>query len=107
MSNCCNAPWPYRSIVNLSARRARPPRRQPASSSYPADPILVSSLNPRNRMVVFRLTQEEYTRLRDACKSKGGRNLSEYTRSELLAMLQSDSIAGLIQKRFGELEEKL
>ena len=58
-------------------------------------------------MVVFRLTQEEYTRLRDACKSKGGRNLSEYTRSELLAMLQSDSIAGLIQKRFGELEEKL
>lgn len=58
-------------------------------------------------MVVFRLTQEEYTSLREACRSKGGRNLSEFTRSELLAMLRSESVAVMIQKRFEEVEEKL
>jgi predicted transcriptional regulator len=57
-------------------------------------------------MVVFRLTQEEYASLSAACKSRGGRNLSEFTRSELLAMLQSKSIATLIQERFQELELK-
>jgi hypothetical protein len=58
-------------------------------------------------MVVFRLTQEEYTSLRDACRSKGGRNLSEFTRSELLAMLRTESIAVLMQKRFLEFEQKI
>lgn len=58
-------------------------------------------------MVVFRLTQEEYLCLRDACRSKGGRNLSEFTRSELLAMLRTESISVLMQKRFQEFEQKL
>jgi hypothetical protein len=58
-------------------------------------------------MVVFRLTQEEYANLSDACKSKGGRNLSEFTRSELLTMLRSESSAAVIQKRFDELEQRL
>jgi hypothetical protein len=58
-------------------------------------------------MVVFRLTQEEYTSLRDACRSKGGRNMSEFTRSELLAMLRKEPIAVLMQERFLEIEQKL
>jgi hypothetical protein len=58
-------------------------------------------------MVVFRLTQEEYACLRDACKSKGGRNLSEFTRTELLAMLRSESSGAVTQQRFDELEQKL
>jgi hypothetical protein len=58
-------------------------------------------------MVVFRLTQEEYASLRDACRAKGGRNLSEFTRSELLAMLRTESIAVLMQKRFLEFEQKM
>jgi hypothetical protein len=58
-------------------------------------------------MVVFRLTQEEYTSLRDACKAKGGRNISEFTRSELLAMLRSDSLTALIRTHFGELEQRV
>lgn len=58
-------------------------------------------------MVVFRLTQEEYTSLRDACRSKGGRNLSEFTRTELLAMLRAESLAVLLQKRFLEVEQKI
>ena len=58
-------------------------------------------------MVVFRLTQEEYATLRDACKARGGRNLSEFTRSELLDMLRSESTAAVIQKRFTEFEQRL
>ena len=58
-------------------------------------------------MVVFRLTQEEYASLQAACRSKGGRNLSEFTRSELLVMLRSESIAALVEKRFQEIEGKL
>jgi len=58
-------------------------------------------------MVVFRLTQEEYASLQAACRAKGGRNLSEFTRSELLVMLRSESIAALVEKRFQEIEGKL
>lgn len=83
-----------------------------AAPNLPAAVILltpktVPSLNLRNRMVVFRLTQEEYASLRDACKARGGRNLSEFTRSELLDMLRSESTASVIQKRFTELEHRL
>lgn len=55
-------------------------------------------------MVVFRLTQEEYIALRDACQSKGGRNLSEFTRSELLSMLRSEGSAPMLDNRFHDLE---
>jgi hypothetical protein len=58
-------------------------------------------------MVVFRLTEEEYATLREACRSRGGRNLSAFTRSELLAILQSESMEVLVQKRFRDLELKL
>ena len=58
-------------------------------------------------MVVFRLTQEEYACLSEACKSKGGRNLSEFTRSELLEMLRTESTASVMQKRFTELQQRL
>lgn len=67
----------------------------------------VSSLNPRNRMVVFRLTQEEYVSLQEACKRKGGRNLSEFTRSELLSMVGPETAAGIFQEQFDELQRRL
>ena len=61
----------------------------------------------RNRLVVFRVTQEEYELLREACAERGGRNLSEFTRSELLSVLRSDSLGGVIERRFSEVERKL
>lgn len=36
---------------------------------------------------MFRLTEEEYTCLKSECDAAGGRNLSDYTRSELLSSL--------------------
>ena len=67
----------------------------------------MSSLNPRNRIVVFRLTQEEYANLQAACRSKGGRNLSEFTRSELMVMVRSEPIEALVEKHFQEIDGRL
>jgi hypothetical protein len=67
----------------------------------------MASLHQRNRIVVFRLSQEEYNRLRSACLVAGGRNLSDYTRTELLSSLRSDSRDSLIEQKFRELERKL
>jgi len=60
----------------------------------------MASLHQRNRIVVFRLSQEEYNRLRSACLVAGGRNLSDYTRTELLSSLRSDSRDSLIEQKF-------
>jgi hypothetical protein len=53
----------------------------------------VPTTKPRNRIVVFRLTQDEYRTLTQACRTRGGRNLSEFTRSELMATLTADRTA--------------
>ena len=62
----------------------------------------------RDRIVVFRVTDEEHQQLQQACESSGNRNLSEYVRLELLNRVQSRkasraNIAGL-EKRLAELE---
>ncbi len=50
-------------------------------------------LRRRDRMVVFRLTRDEYKRLQKACSSAGARNLSDFTRSRLLDQTASGEIA--------------
>jgi hypothetical protein len=60
---------------------------------------------PRNKIVVFRLTQDEYRTLTEACRAKGGRNVSEFTRSELMATLTSESAALSVEARFCGLNE--
>jgi hypothetical protein len=56
---------------------------------------------------VFRLTQEEYTSLKEACRAKGGRNVSEFTRSELMTLLTADAVAHPFEIRLAALEEGL
>ena len=41
-------------------------------------------VKPRNRLVVFRLTQEEYEELKSVSFRRGARNISDFARSELL-----------------------
>ncbi|HEX3685190.1 MAG TPA: hypothetical protein VHU83_21825 [Bryobacteraceae bacterium] len=67
----------------------------------------MSTPNPRNRVVVFRLTEEEYRSLKEACSAAGRRNLSDYTRSELLLALRADGAEMAIQRRFQEIDHKL
>lgn len=67
----------------------------------------MTSPDPRNRVVVFRLSQEEYQALKQACSARGARNLSDFTRSELLTMVNSESLGHVIQKRLTDVEQKL
>jgi hypothetical protein len=48
----------------------------------------------RDRPVLFRLTQDEYKRLRAACAEKAARNLSEFARAELFARSNEKSQPG-------------
>jgi hypothetical protein len=62
---------------------------------------------PRNRVVVFRLSQEEYRSLQDACNRAGARNLSDFTRSEVLECLSPDGLGGHLARRFATLEQQI
>ena len=72
-----------------------------------SDLLDMSSENPRNRLVVFRVTQDELVSLKAACAEKGGRNLSDFTRSELFAFLHSQSPEFLIQRKLDDIERQL
>jgi len=61
---------------------------------------------PRNRIVVFRLSQEEYRALKEACDRCGARNLSDFTRSGILTYLRGDS-SSLMDRRFAMLEQEV
>lgn len=44
----------------------------------------MADVRARNRAVIFRVTEEEYTHLKKACSAGGGRSLSDFTRLKLL-----------------------
>jgi hypothetical protein len=46
-------------------------------------------INPRNRTLIFRLTEDEYATLRVASSGGGARSLSEFARAKLLGALDS------------------
>ncbi len=50
------------------------------------------SVQPRNRIVIFRLSQDEYRALNEVCELCGGRSLSEFTRSEVLDYLKTSTL---------------
>lgn len=51
----------------------------------------MSMMNPRNRLVNFRLSDVEFESLRLACQSMGARSISEFARSAVLEkMTQAD-----------------
>jgi hypothetical protein len=47
---------------------------------------------PRNRTLIFRLTQEEYAALQAASSEKGARNLSEFARAQLFGSLEAPAL---------------
>ena len=59
----------------------------------------------RDRIVVFRVSEHEYSCLKSACDAAGGHTLSEYTRSELLTAVHTSSETLL--QRVVEIERKL
>jgi hypothetical protein len=67
----------------------------------------MSAMSPRNRIVVFRLSQDEFETLKCACAEKGGRNLSEFTRSELLGFLHAQPPEYLIHSKLDAIARQL
>jgi hypothetical protein len=56
---------------------------------------------------VFRLSQDEYQSLQEACTRAGARNLSDFTRSELLECLALGAGCGHLARRFASLEQRI
>ena len=66
----------------------------------------MSVLKRRDRIVVFRLTQDEYKRLQKACSSTGAHSISDFTRRELLDKADAIPSDGL-EDRLSTFEKKL
>jgi hypothetical protein len=47
---------------------------------------------PRNRILIFRLTQDEYNSLQTASSERGARSLSEFARAKLLGSLDAPAL---------------
>lgn len=57
--------------------------------------------------MVFRVTEQEYNRLKSACDEAGGRSISDYTRSELLSGARLSCSDAFLLQRFLEIDRKL
>ena len=64
-------------------------------------------LKHRDRMVIFRLTQDEYDNLVTVCRKRGARNLTDFTRSEVLASIERELQAQRRSKGVSEMDEKI
>ena len=62
---------------------------------------------PRDRIVIFRLTQEEYDSLIAVCHKRGSRNLTDFTRSEVLASIARELHPQGRSETGSEIDEKL
>lgn len=51
----------------------------------------MTGLRPRNRLVNFRLTEEEYGRLAAVCALKGSPSISDFTRGALLRTVELEA----------------
>jgi hypothetical protein len=58
-------------------------------------------------LVLFRVTEDEYRKLREVSSRNGARNLSDFMRSELLAYIHSGTITEHLQRRFEALEQRI
>ncbi|MCC6420271.1 MAG: hypothetical protein IT429_18715 [Gemmataceae bacterium] len=60
-------------------------------------------VNPRNRIVIFRLTQDEYDSIRNVSTARGARNLSEFARSLLLGAVRQPERESVMAEMAGAL----
>ena len=65
-------------------------------------------LKIRNRLVNFRVTQDELESLRMACLVKGSRNVSDFARTAVLESIESHTEPGMrLQSRLSTLDSKV
>jgi hypothetical protein len=50
----------------------------------------MAAFKRRTRFIIFRLTEDEYKQLREACLKRGARTVSDFARTELLRSVGGD-----------------
>jgi hypothetical protein len=66
------------------------------------------SLKPRNRLVNFRLTEEEYGKLAAVCAQKGSPSISDFTRAAILRTVELESRSeGALDARMTSLDARV
>jgi len=63
--------------------------------------------NRRDRLVIFRLSQDEYEMLKAASERNGARNLSDFTRGELLNALNSRAAGNHFGQTSSSMEQSM
>jgi hypothetical protein len=66
----------------------------------------VPILKRRDRIVVFRLSQDEYEGLKAACAERGAASISSFARAELLTSLDRDRLSG-VSRQLTQLESSM
>jgi polysaccharide export outer membrane protein len=64
-------------------------------------------LKRRDRLVVFRVTKDEYRQLQKACAASGARSISDYTRKELLGRSRAAPAANGLEGRLSAFDRRL
>ena len=68
----------------------------------------MSVLRPRNRLVNFRLSEDEFEKLRGCCALFGARSISDFARSSVLSRLDQDpQQESQASHRIGHLDHKV
>lgn len=67
----------------------------------------MSVLKPRNRLVNFRLTEEEFEHLRQACGDQGARSLSDFARSAVMRQVDLPGNGGAPLGNLGQVVDQL
>ncbi len=68
----------------------------------------MSVVNPRNRLVNFRLSETEYEKLRAAFREAGARSISEFARNAVLQVISAPELSpAAVQERVRTLQERV
>ena len=67
----------------------------------------MSVLNPRNRLVNFRLSEVEFERLKGACTRQGARSISDFARTSVLRNLDESREPVQSYSRMSGLDQKV
>jgi hypothetical protein len=67
----------------------------------------MSVLHPRNRLVNFRLSEDEFERLKSSCAIQGARSVSDFARTAVLERMQDGVHHGSSETRVHQLDHKV
>jgi len=67
----------------------------------------MSVFRPRNRLVNFRLSEDEFERLRTSCAQHGARSISDFARSSVLRRLEEAPGSQNLPSQLSHLGHKL